>query len=205
MKHRVTVLVVLIAAHLGAGHDPNANRRPKRDPSKASAEPIDPLCLFTAPDKCRARPKLKVMGDNPVRIHVLTHKERNFKSKDAQDQRELRHYEDAGASCSDAVDGNLGGDVVTIGEIVDLARPGVYHFHYECYNRLGLAAVPATRAIIVYGRADDDGFAATPAPTPSANFQVDGAVQLSGYSPATFGTAQRDAFLSSLAEEFAVA
>ncbi len=195
--------LVLIAAHLGAGHDPNANRRPKRDASKASAEPLDPLCLFTAPDKCRARPKLKILGDNPVRIHVLTRKERNFKSKDAQDQRELRHYEDAGASCSDAVD-ETSRDVVTMRD-VDLARPGVYHFHYECYNRLGLAAVPATRAIIVYGRTDDDGFAATPAPTPSANFQVDGAVQLSGYTPTTFGEAQRDAFLSSLAEEFAVA
>jgi len=201
----VPVLSLLVATALLArpscAHNPLAGTRATRAPGTPSAEPSDPYCLFTNP--CKARPKITLLGANPVRIHVLTANEKGLKKATALDQDKLRHYEDAGASCSDAVDGSLADDVVTTGEIVDLDRTGTYHFHYECYNRMGMAAHTVTREIIVFGRREDD-FSGTPSPTPAANFQVDGTVQLSGFTPKSFGSAQQDQFRAAIAEEFAV-
>jgi hypothetical protein len=36
---------------------------------------------------------------------------------------------------------------------VDLDRVGSYSFHYECYNKRGMAARMVTRTIVVYGDA----------------------------------------------------
>jgi hypothetical protein len=60
---------------------------------------------------------------------------------------------------------------------VDLDRVGSYSFHYECYNKRGMAARMVTRTIVVYGDARDAAFSATPAPTPAADWQVDGAAE----------------------------
>jgi hypothetical protein len=63
--------------------------------ARAENPPPDPLCLFTNP--CKARPKIAVRGCNPCYISMTS------------------EYNDQGATCYDMKDGNLNGQVVTIG------------------------------------------------------------------------------------------
>lgn len=191
--------LLFLVCSVAFAHDPHANMRPTRAPGTPSAEPLDPDCLFTVP--CKARPVIELLGDSPVRIHVLTARE---KGALAADSARLRKYEDSGATCSDAVDGALDNDVITTGEIVDLDRVGSYSFHYECYNKRGMAARMVTRTIVVYGNARDAAFSATPAPTPAADWQVDGAVQLSGYTPTSFRASAMGPLRAALCALFAV-
>ena len=87
---------------------------------------------------------------------------------------------------------------------MDLDRVGSYSFHYECYNKRGMAARMVTRTIVVYGDARDAAFSATPAPTPAADWQVDGAVQLSGYTPTSFRASAAGPLRAALRALFAV-
>ena len=106
-----------------------------------SAEPSDPMCLFTRP--CRARPTLTLRGQRIERIR-------------ADDPEYTSHgyaAADSGAQCIDAIDGDLSAHVEVRGGPVRLDRPGTvtYHLQYVCRNHFGLAAVPQQRTVVVYG------------------------------------------------------
>jgi hypothetical protein len=59
------------------------------------------------------------------------------------------NYVDAGASCSDLIDGNLNRAVRVSGDVVNLARPGAYHIKYDCANHEGISAFQAERIVYV--------------------------------------------------------
>jgi len=59
------------------------------------------------------------------------------------------NYVDAGATCSDLIDGNLNRAVRVSGDVVNLARPGAYHIKYDCDNHEGIAAYQAERIVYV--------------------------------------------------------
>jgi hypothetical protein len=71
------------------------------------------------------------------------------------------HYTDAGAQCSDAIDGLIGAQGETHvnpfpqltvgGEVVNRKRVGVYRMRYDCFNSRGLWAKPVERKIVVTG------------------------------------------------------
>merc|ERR1712238_539603 len=55
------------------------------------------------------------------------------------------NYVDAGATCSDMVDGNISQDVEVSGDVVNMAAVG----NYNCEDSAGQTAFPATRTVIV--------------------------------------------------------
>merc|ERR1712054_596296 len=59
------------------------------------------------------------------------------------------NYVDAGATCSDMVDGNISQDVEVSGDVVNMAAVGTYKINYNCEDSAGQTAVPATRTVIV--------------------------------------------------------
>jgi hypothetical protein len=59
------------------------------------------------------------------------------------------NYVDAGATCTDLIDGNLNRAVRVSGDVVNLARPGAYHIKYDCANHEGIAAYQAERIVYV--------------------------------------------------------
>merc|ERR1711904_671254 len=59
------------------------------------------------------------------------------------------NYVDAGATCSDMVDGNISQDVEVSGDVVNMAAVGTYRINYNCEDSAGQTAVPATRTVIV--------------------------------------------------------
>jgi len=59
------------------------------------------------------------------------------------------NYVDAGATCSDLIDGNLNRAVRVSGDVVNLARPGAYHIKYDCANHEGISAYQAERIVYV--------------------------------------------------------
>merc|ERR1712072_1401625 len=59
------------------------------------------------------------------------------------------NYVDAGATCSDMVDGNISQDVEVSGDVVNMAAVGTYLINYNCEDSAGQTAVPATRTVIV--------------------------------------------------------
>jgi hypothetical protein len=59
------------------------------------------------------------------------------------------NYVDAGATCSDLVDGNLNRFVRVSGDVVNLLVPGAYHIKYDCVNKEGVSAYQAVRAVFV--------------------------------------------------------
>jgi hypothetical protein len=89
--------------------------------------PADPLCLFT--DPCLARPVITLRGCNPCYINMT------------------KDYNDFGATCHDRKDGNLNGQVVTIGTFTflftDYRLPQLqltaFHFppHHRNQNQTG--------------------------------------------------------------------
>merc|ERR1711977_722809 len=56
---------------------------------------------------------------------------------------------DAGATCSDAVDGNISQDVEVSGDVVNLARVGDYEIKYDCQDSNNNKAATATRKVTV--------------------------------------------------------
>merc|ERR1712166_860326 len=56
---------------------------------------------------------------------------------------------DAGATCSDMVDGNISQDVEVSGDVVNMAAVGTYKINYNCEDSAGQTAFPATRTVIV--------------------------------------------------------
>jgi len=60
-----------------------------------------------------------------------------------------KRYRDAGATCTDYVDGNLDHKVKTSGQIVSFAIPGRYIIRYDCMDKSGNKAVPVNRTVIV--------------------------------------------------------
>ena len=62
----------------------------------------------------------------------------------------LGQYVDAGATCTDVVEGNLDANVVTSGDDeVDTAKVGRYWVVYNCKNQFNIPAVPKTRTVWV--------------------------------------------------------
>merc|ERR1711881_441450 len=59
------------------------------------------------------------------------------------------NYVDAGATCSDEVDGNISQDVEVSGDVVNLARVGVYTIKYNCQDSAANTADEATRTVVV--------------------------------------------------------
>jgi hypothetical protein len=59
------------------------------------------------------------------------------------------NYVDAGAACSDMVDGNLNPDVEVSGDVVNMAAVGTYVIEYNCEDSAGHSAIPAHRTVIV--------------------------------------------------------
>jgi len=59
------------------------------------------------------------------------------------------NYVDAGATCSDEVDGNISQDVEVSGDVVNLARVGVYTIKYNCQDSASNLADTATRTVVV--------------------------------------------------------
>jgi len=59
------------------------------------------------------------------------------------------NYVDAGATCSDMVDGNISQDVEVSGDVVNMAAVGTYSINYNCLDSAGQQAYPATRVVIV--------------------------------------------------------
>merc|ERR1712072_1082501 len=59
------------------------------------------------------------------------------------------NYVDAGATCSDEVDGNISQDVEVSGDVVNLARVGVYTIKYNCQDSASNVADTATRTVVV--------------------------------------------------------
>jgi len=59
------------------------------------------------------------------------------------------NYVDAGATCSDEVDGNISQDVEVSGDVVNLARVGVYTIKYNCEDSASNPADEATRKVTV--------------------------------------------------------
>merc|ERR1711998_807094 len=59
------------------------------------------------------------------------------------------NYVDAGATCSDMVDGNISQDVEVSGDVVNMAAVGTYKINYNCEDSAGQKAVQATRTVIV--------------------------------------------------------
>merc|ERR1712072_413608 len=59
------------------------------------------------------------------------------------------NYVDAGATCSDEVDGNISQDVEVSGDVVNLARVGVYTIKYNCQDSTSNLADTATRTVVV--------------------------------------------------------
>jgi len=59
------------------------------------------------------------------------------------------NYVDAGATCSDLIDGNLNRFVRVSGDVVNLAVPGAYHIKYDCVNHESEAAYQAVRVVYV--------------------------------------------------------
>jgi len=61
----------------------------------------------------------------------------------------LDNYVDAGAECSDAIDGDLNRDVRVSGDVVDLGKPGRYEIRYNCINSGNVQADSAVRVVFV--------------------------------------------------------
>merc|ERR1711871_12499 len=59
------------------------------------------------------------------------------------------NYVDAGATCSDEVDGNISQDVEVSGDVVNLARVGVYTIKYNCQDSAANTADEAARTVVV--------------------------------------------------------
>jgi hypothetical protein len=59
------------------------------------------------------------------------------------------NYVDAGATCSDMIDGNISQDVEVSGDVVNMAAVGTYIINYNCEDSAGQTAYPATRTVIV--------------------------------------------------------
>merc|ERR1719191_1488586 len=59
------------------------------------------------------------------------------------------NYVDAGATCSDMVDGNISQDVEVSGDVVNMAAIGTYKINYNCEDSAGQKANQATRTVIV--------------------------------------------------------
>jgi hypothetical protein len=59
------------------------------------------------------------------------------------------NYVDAGATCSDMVDGNISQDVEVSGDVVNMAAVGTYRINYNCEDSAGQTAIPATRTVVV--------------------------------------------------------
>merc|ERR1711871_510266 len=59
------------------------------------------------------------------------------------------NYVDAGATCSDEVDGNISQDVEVSGDVVNLARVGVYTIKYNCQDSAANTADEATRTVSI--------------------------------------------------------
>jgi len=59
------------------------------------------------------------------------------------------NYVDAGATCSDMVDGNISQDVEVSGDVVNMAAVGTYKINYNCEDSAGQKANQATRTVIV--------------------------------------------------------
>jgi len=59
------------------------------------------------------------------------------------------NYVDAGATCSDMVDGNISQDVEVSGDVVNMAAVGTYKINYNCEDSAGQVAHQATRTVVV--------------------------------------------------------
>merc|ERR1719420_2104444 len=60
-----------------------------------------------------------------------------------------KNYVDAGATCSDMVDGNISQDVEVSGDVVNMAAVGTYKINYNCEDSAGQTALQATRTVVV--------------------------------------------------------
>ena len=70
-------------------------------------------------------------------------------------------YTDQGATASDAVDGDISGNIVVAGDVVDTTTEGAYIITYNVFDAAGNAAVEVTRtvnvkAVVVGGTCTDD-------------------------------------------------
>jgi hypothetical protein len=59
------------------------------------------------------------------------------------------NYIDAGATCSDMIDGNISQDVEVSGDVVNMAAIGTYKITYNCQDSAMQTAIPAVRTVVV--------------------------------------------------------
>jgi len=59
------------------------------------------------------------------------------------------NYVDAGATCSDMIDGNISEDVEVSGDVVNMAAVGTYKITYNCQDSAEQTAIAAVRTVVV--------------------------------------------------------
>jgi len=90
--------------------------------------------------KCRniinedhAKPIIRILGGNDLSFEASS----------------TTNYVDSGATCKDEIDGNISEDVEVSGDVVNLARTGVYKIYYDCKDSAQNKADTATRTVTV--------------------------------------------------------
>lgn len=90
--------------------------------------------------KCRniinedhAKPIIRILGGNDLSFEASS----------------TTNYVDSGATCKDEIDGNISEDVEVSGDVVNLARTGVYKIYYDCKDSAENKADTATRTVTV--------------------------------------------------------
>jgi hypothetical protein len=90
---------------------------------------------------------INVDKTRPV-ITVLQYANKNDGTWHVEASRD-NNYVDAGATCSDMVDGNISQDVEVSGDVVNMAAVGTYKINYNCEDSAGQTAITATRTVVV--------------------------------------------------------
>jgi len=99
-------------------------------------------CSDGVQEKTACRTVLNEDHAKPI-IDILGNDEETFEASSTN------NYVDSGATCWDEVDGNISEDVEVSGDVVNLARVGVYMIMYDCTDSSGRTATQATRKVTV--------------------------------------------------------
>lgn len=129
--------LLLLAVFLGAAQCVHAAAGPK--PAGNKTKLMKKMPVPKDMDKSTIAkeepPVITVIGANPLMTDVQ-HETKGW-------------YIDAGALCSDQIDGPINENIIVSGDIVNLARPGVYKLEYHCKNYAGLKAAVKVRTVVV--------------------------------------------------------
>merc|ERR1711868_221536 len=128
--------------------DPNDNAGSEFNMLKPGTYYLKYECNDLANNKATAcRTFVNVDKTRPV-ITVLQAANTNHNLWTVEASRD-NNYVDAGATCSDMVDGNISQDVEVSGDVVNMAAVGTYKINYNCEDSAGQTAVQATRPVVV--------------------------------------------------------